>query len=230
VASHDVTLQRREEIAEDTFAFHFERPAGFAFKAGQSISLALREPPSTPNSTRRTFSLVSAPFEPELVVATRLREASAFKRTLMTLPIGATVKLTGPVGKMTLHEDGTRAAVFIAGGIGITPFMSMLRQAIHDRLRQPLLLLYSNYSPERAAFLAELQALARKHESFGLDARMTGSGGRINEETIRNFVGEAAAPIYYLVGPPAFVTGITEALTRLGVTSGALQSEMFYGY
>jgi ferredoxin-NADP reductase len=229
VASYDVTLQRREEIAEGTFAFYFEKPAGFAFKAGQSVSLALRGP-TAPNGTRRTFSLVSAPFETELTVATRLREASAFKRALMTLPVGVTVRLTGPLGKMTLHEDSTRAAVFIAGGIGITPFVSMLRQAIHDGLRQPLLLLYSNRSPETAAFLAELQALARQHENFRLNARMTASEGRINEETIRNFVGEAAAPIYYLAGPPAFVEATTEALSRLGVNDDAIQSEMFYGY
>jgi ferredoxin-NADP reductase len=230
VASYDVTLQRREEIAEGTFAFYFEKPAGFAFKAGQSVSLALREPPSAPNSARRTFSLVSAPFEPELAVATRLREASAFKQALKMLPLGATVRLTGPLGKMTLHEDSTRTAVFIAGGIGITPFISMLRQAIHDRLRQPLLLLYSNRSPDRAAFLTELQDLARQHDNFRLHAKMTTGRDRVSDETIRNFVGDAAAPIYYLVGPPAFVGAITEALMRLGVNSNALQSEMFYGY
>jgi len=230
VASYDVALQRREEIAEGTFAFYFEKPAGFAFKAGQSVSLALREPPSAPNSTRRTFSLVSAPFEPELAVATRLREASTFKQALKMLPLGATVRLTGPLGKMILHEDNTRAAVFIAGGIGITPFISMLRQAIHDRLRHPLLLLYSNRRPENAAFLTELQALARQHKNFRLHARMTASEGRINEEAIRNFVSEATAPIYYLAGPPTFVEATTETLTRLGVTSDALHSEMFYGY
>ena len=230
MASYDVALERREEIAEGTFAFYFGKPAGFAFKAGQSVSLALREPPAVPNSARRTFSLVSAPFEPELGVATRLREASAFKQALKMLPLGATVRLTGPLGKMTLHEDSTRAAVFIAGGIGITPFVSMLRQAIHDRLRQPLLLLFSNRGPENAAFLAELQALARQHENFRLYTKMTASGDRINEETIRNFVGDATAPIYYLAGPPAFAEAITEALMRLGVTADALQSEMFYGY
>lgn len=230
MASYDVALQRREEIAPGTFAFHFARPAGFAFKAGQAVSLALREPPAAANSTRRTFSLVNAPFEPELVVATRVREASAYKRALTALPIGATVKLTGPLGRMTLHEDGARAAVFVAGGIGITPFMSMLRQAIHDRLRHRLFLLYANRRAENAAFLAELQALARDHDNFRLHATMTATDGRIDEETIRNFAGDAAAPIYYLAGPPAFVTAVGEALTRLSVPNDAIQSEMFYGY
>lgn len=226
MARYDVTLKRRVEIAAGTVAFHFEKPAGFDFKAGQSVSLALREPPAA----RRTFSLVSAPFEPELVVATRLREASAFKGALMALPVGATVRLAGPAGDMTLHEDSARAAVFIAGGIGITPFMSMLHQALHERLRHPLFLLYSNRRPENAAFLAELQALAHQHESFRLEARMTASDGRITDETIRNFVGEAAAPVYYLAGPPAFVEEITKALLRSGAAGDALRSEMFYGY
>ena len=230
MAKHDVALQRREEIAEGTLAFHFEKPAGFDFKAGQSVSLALRAPPAAPNSARRTFSLVSAPFEPELVVATRLREASAYKRALKALPVGTTVRLTGPLGKMTLHEDSARAAVFIAGGIGITPFMSMLRQAIHHRLRHRLFLLYSNRKPENAAFLAELQALARESENFRLHARMTASEGRIDDEAIGNFVGDAPAPIYYLAGPPAFVEAITQALMALGVTNDAVQSETFYGY
>lgn len=230
MARYDVTLQRREEIAAGTFALHFEKPAGFDFKAGQSISLALREPPAAPNSARRTFSLVSAPFEPELVVATRLRPASAYKGALMTLPVGATVRLTGPLGEMTLHEDSARAAVFIAGGIGITPFLSMLRQALHERLRHRLFLLYSNHGPESAAFLPELQALAHKHENFRLNARMTASEGRINEEMIRSVAGEAAAPIYYLAGPPAFVAAITEVLMRLGVTDDAVRGETFYGY
>lgn len=131
---------------------------------------------------------------------------------------------------MTLHEDSARPAAFIAGGIGITPFMSMLRQAIHDRLHHHLFLLYSNRNPENAAFLAELQALARQHENFRLDARMTARAARIKEEAIRNFVCEAAAPIHYLAGPPAFVQAITDTLMRLGATNDAVQSEMFYGY
>ena len=230
MASYEVTLQRREVIAESTVAFHFQKPAGLEFKAGQSVSIALRDPPAAPNSTRRTFSLVSAPFEPELVVATRVRAASAYKQALARLSVGAAVKLTGPLGNMILHEDGARTAVILAGGIGITPFMSMLRQAIHDRLPHRLFLLYSNRSPENAAFLAELEALTQQHDNFRLKATMTTTEGRINDKAIRNFVGEAASPIYYLAGPPAFVDSITDALMRLGVTNDQLHSEMFYGY
>ncbi len=80
MSTYEVTLKGREEIAEGTMAFHFEKPAGFSFKPGQAIDVVLVEPPTTdPQSARHTFSIVSAPFQDELVVATRMRD-SAFKR------------------------------------------------------------------------------------------------------------------------------------------------------
>jgi ferredoxin-NADP reductase len=230
VASYEATLNGREPVAQATLAFRFEKPAGFSFKPGQSISLALLEPPPEPNSAHRTFSLASAPFQDELVVATRMREASAYKRALQALPVGVKVGLTGPLGTMTLHEDSTRPAVFIAGGIGITPFMSMLRQAAHDRLAHRLLLLYANRRPEDAAFLPELQSLERTNSNFRLQAIMTASAGRISGETVERFAGEIAHPVYYLAGPPSMVGGVTSVLRRIGVRDDDLQSEEFYGY
>jgi ferredoxin-NADP reductase len=123
-----------------------------------------------------------------------MREGSAFKRALAALPEGAKLRLRGPRGQMTLHEDATRAAVFIAGGIGITPFMSMLRQAAHDALPRPLRLLYSNRRRPDAAFLDELESM--KH--VRLTARMTDVEGFIDEATVKRCVGDAAAPVHYL--------------------------------
>jgi ferredoxin-NADP reductase len=230
MARHEVALTGREALAEGTMGFRFAKPAGFSFKPGQSVSIALIDPPAEPNSARRTFSLASAPFEPELAIATRMREGSAFKRALKSLPNGAQVRLTGPLGAMTLHEDAARSAVFIAGGIGITPFRSMLLQAEHDRLEHRLLLAYSNRRREHAAFLAELQALERRNARFRLLAAMTDTDGVVNEETLKRFAGEAAAPLYYLAGPPAMVEAMKAILTRIGVGAPDVRSEEFFGY
>jgi ferredoxin-NADP reductase len=230
MARHEVALSGREELAEGTMAFRFAKPAGFSFKPGQSVSIALPDPPPEPNSARRTFSLASAPFEPELAVATRMREGSAFKRALKALPIGAPVRLTGPLGAMTLHEDPARAALFIAGGIGITPFRSMLLQADHDRLPHRLLLAYSNRRREHAAFLAELQALQQRNARFRLLALMTDVDGMINEEMLQRFTADVAAPVYYLAGPPAMVEAMKAILARMGVGAADVRSEEFYGY
>ena len=228
--TYEVLVKGRDEVAAGTMAFRFSKPAGFVFKPGQSVTLSLLEPPAEANSTQRIFSLASAPFEDGLTIATRMREGSAYKRALKALPLDARIKLKGPRGLMTLHEDRGRAAVFIAGGIGITPFMSMLRQAAHERLAQPLFLLYSNRRPEDAPFLAELQDLVRRHDSFHMLARMTDAQGFIDENTVKGFVAGAAAPLYYLAGPPAMVTAMKGILRGGGVSDQDVRSEQFYGY
>jgi ferredoxin-NADP reductase len=226
LSAHEVTLLGREQVAFGTTAFRLSRPAGFAFKAGQAVTVSLIEPPAEPNSTQRIFSLVSAPFEEQLVVATRMREGSAFKRALAALPLGARVALKGPRGLMTLHEDQARAAVFIAGGIGITPFMSMLRQAAHDALPRPLRLLYSNRRRQDAAFLGELESM--KHVK--LTARMTDAEGFIDEAAVKRCAGDATAPVYYLAGPPGMVGAMKAVLRNSGVADADVRSEQFYGY
>jgi ferredoxin-NADP reductase len=240
MSTHETRLQGREEIADGTMAFHFEKPAGFAFKPGQAIDIVLPGPPTADaQSARHTFSIVSAPFENELVVATRMRD-SAFKRALKALPIGSRVAIDGPFGSLTLHNDRARAAVFIAGGIGITPFMSMLRQATKDRLPQRLLLLYSNRRPQDAAFLAELQELERQNETFNLVATMTELGdlrcpwdrqtGVIDGPLIKRVVAGLPAPIYYVAGPPGLVEAMRQALNGAGIDDDDIRSEDFYGY
>jgi len=230
MARHEVALTRREELAEGTMAFHFEKPAGFSFKPGQSASFTLLDPPAEPNSVRRTFSLASAPFEDELMVATRMREGSHFKRALKALPLGAKLRLSGPLGDMTLHEDAARAAVFIAGGIGITPFRSLLLQADHDRLEHRLFLAYSNRRREHAAFLGELQSLERRNDRFRLLALMTDTDGMLDEEKLERLAGAAPAPVYYLAGPPAMVEAMKATLARRGVGTDDVRSEEFFGY
>ena len=240
MTSYEVRLKGCEDLAEGTIAFHFEKPSGFSFKPGQAIDVILLAPPTTDaQSARHTFSIVSAPFQDELVVATRMRD-SAFKRALKSLSIGSPAKLEGPSGSLTLHNDRARPAVFIAGGIGITPFVSILRQAANDELSQRLLLLYSNRRPEDAAFLGELQRLERQNKNFHLVATMTemsksnrawdGERSVIDEDLINRVRGDLVAPIYYLAGPPAMVDAMRQVLNRASINDDDIRSEEFYGY
>jgi ferredoxin-NADP reductase len=238
--TYQVRLEGREEIAGSTIAFHFEKPAGFSFKPGQAIDVILIDSPATDDqAARHTFSLVSAPFQDELVVATRMRN-SAFKHALKALSIGSPAKIDGPFGSLALHNDRARPAVFMAGGIGITPFMSILRQAAQDQLPQRLLLLYSNRRPEDAAFLAELQQLEQKNKNFRMIATMTemskssrswkGETRMINEDLVKRAIDDHSAPIYYLVGPPGMVEAMRQTLNRIGINDDDIRSEEFYGY
>jgi ferredoxin-NADP reductase len=235
-----VRLQQREEVAEGTMAFHFEQPPGFAFKPGQAIDLILSDPAlASTDAARHAFSIVSAPHEGKLVVATRMRD-SAFKNALSRLPVGGAAQVEGPFGALTLHNKLARAAVLVAGGVGITPFMSMLRHAAHAGVQRQLVLLYSNRRPEDAAFLTELQRLEGDNPDFRLVATMTrmaqsrlpwmGETGAIDEALLKRVALELPDPVYYVAGPPAMVAGLRATLERAGVDGDDVRSEEFYGY
>ena len=238
--AYTVKLEKRQQVAEGTMAFCFGKPAGFEFAGGQSIDVTLINPPQTDaEGNTRALSLASAPHEPYLMVATRLRD-TAFKRTLKTLEPGTEVKIEGPFGSMTLHRKTNRPAVILAGGIGITPFRSMLVQATKANTGHSLFLFYSNRRPEDAAFLAELQELARQHTNFTLVATMTnleksqavwtGEKGHISIDMVMKYVSDLADPIYYTAGPPALVAAMKEMLNEAGVDEDDINSEDFSGY
>jgi ferredoxin-NADP reductase len=240
MTTHDVRLTRRETVAEGTMAFHFSRPPGFQFRAGQSLAMSLVDPPETDGKgSTRTFTIASAPHEAELMIATRMRD-SAFKRYLKAAPAGSPVRIDGPNGEMVLHDDPARPAVFLAGGIGITPFLSMARHASRERLPHRIYLFYSNRRPEDAAFLAELQEMERRNPSYHLIATMaeaekstqawSGETGFIRRDMLERHLPELAMPVYYFAGPPAMTAAMQEMLQGIGIGEDAMRYEEFYGY
>jgi ferredoxin-NADP reductase len=223
-------LRSRKQVAEDTMAFEFEKPAGFNFKPGQAIDLVLGGPQSAEAANaRHTFSVVSAPFEDCITIATRMR-GSEFKNALAALRVGSAAELEGPFGSLTLHSNRARPAVFIAGGIGITPFMSILRQAEHDQLPQRFILVYSNHRPETAAFLDELRQLEQDKRNFRLLPVMTQQDERIDRELIRRVKNEASMAVYYVTGAPAMVAAMRQLLANAAIDDDDVRSEEFYGY
>jgi ferredoxin-NADP reductase len=161
VSAYASRLLNRVEVAEGTIAFHLEKPTGFDFKPGQSADLTLPNPPETDaEGNVRTFSIASAPFEDQLMFATRMRD-TAFKRSLKKMLLGTVVKMDSAMGSFTLHKNSAKPAVFLAGGIGVTPFSSIVRQADHDRTPHKLYLFYSNRRPEDAPFVEVLQNLEK---------------------------------------------------------------------
>lgn len=235
-----IKLTGSDEVAEDTMEFHFTRPAGFEFRAGQSVDITLIDPPMTDaEGNTRAFSIASPPFEDQLSIATRMRN-SAFKRVLRQAPLGLEVKVEGPGGSFILHKNATKPAVFLAGGIGITPFLSMVRQAAKDKPPQPLYLLYSNRRPEDSPFLDALRSLPTENPKFHFIATMTamaksrrewtGETGVIDREMLLRHVPEAVGPIYYIAGPPAMVAAMRKMLASAGVDEDDIRTEEFSGY
>lgn len=173
------------------------------------------------------------------MVATRMRD-TAFKRVLGAMPVGGELNLGGPFGNLALHDDAAQPAVFLTGGIGITPFRSIILQASSDKLANKLFLFYSNRRAEDAAFLKELEENEAVNPNFKLIAALTdpeGSGqqwsgetGHINLDMLARYLDDLTAPIYYVAGPPRMVDAMKNLLVDAGVNGDNVRSEGFAGY
>jgi len=150
------------------------------------------------------------------------------------------VRIEGPFGDLRLHNDRPRAAVFLTGGIGITPFRSILLNATREKLPQRIFLFYANRRPEDAAFLDELQQLEKQNANYKLIASMSqmetsqrdwqGERGLIDEQMLAKYLKNVASPIYYITGPPAMVAAMHTMLAAAGVDDDNIRIEEFTGY
>lgn len=233
-------LTGKQEIAKGTWALRLSKPEGFRFVAGQAVYVSLPglEKPDASGQVR-TFSIASAPGDGELEIAIRLTDTS-FKRYLTSADIGAAVQVEGPYGDLALHADAHRPAVLLAGGIGVTPFRSMVLDAVNRALPHRLFLFYSNRKPEDAALIDELRELEKENQQFTLiptftegEAVQQGNAvehGYITAEMIAKHVGDLAAPIFYVAGPPAMVSAMEGVLESAGVDQRNVHAEKFAGY
>jgi ferredoxin-NADP reductase len=221
-------------------AFRFEKPEGFVYKAGQFGDYTLINPSETDaEGNTRGFSLASAPYEDDLMLATRMRD-TAFKRVLRTMEIGTELTLDAPYGSFTLHNKPNIPAVFLTGGIGVTPVRSIVLQATHDSLPHRIFLFYSNRRPEDAAFLDELSEAQNKNEHYTFVGTMTemekssrkwdGETGYITKAMLVKHIGDLTLPIYYVAGPPSMVTAMRKTLNEAGVDDDNIRTEEFSGY
>jgi ferredoxin-NADP reductase len=186
---------------------------------------------------RRHITVVTSPNEKGVLgFATRMRE-SAFKRSLSELPVGAEVEVEPPKGTFALPEDASRPLVFVAGGIGITVFRSMLRYIREERLPYRVTLVYSNRDRDSTAFLDELQELENEIPNLRLILTMTQDPGwegetrKIDSDLFKDYLGEDLNQYTFLVaGPPAMTEGMQKALEDAGVREENVIAERYSGY
>ncbi len=232
-------LIKKEEIAKDTLSLTLEKPTGFNYSAGQSIDLSLPTPDGS--DLVHTFSLITAPHEDNIAIATRVRD-SQYKQTLKDLGEDSILSIEGPYGEFALHQDSTKPAVFIVGGIGITPFMSLLRDAKSNKSPHKFYLFYSNRRPEDTTFLQELNDLDDSSDiDFTFIPTMTefeavakkgwsGEQGYITWELINKYIPIDVEAHYYIAGPQGMTTAMHTMLSDNGISEESISSEQFSGY
>ncbi len=244
--TYKVKLLDRKEVARDTLAFFFEKPSDFQYQAGQFIRILL--PEALQDDSRgniRSFSLGSAPFEPTLMTAMRMT-GSLYKKALRDYPLGTTVSLLGPLGKLTLPSDSERPLVFIVGGIGIVPIRSFILDQMQCGFSRDIFLFYACRFLEDAAFFEEIHSISS--EQFTMVTTLTnqerlpqdwnGEFGRVNIPLLQKYLQKSSltgndmslAPLYFVVGVPEMVTSLRSVLIDAGVYSQDIYFELFTGY
>ncbi len=230
-------IKSKSIIAQNTLRVEFELSERINFKAGQYCIMELINPklPDERNN-RRSFSIVNSPNEPnQIVITTRLSE-SGFKRNLNEMVIGDTVDIKNIAGVFTLPDNAEQSLVFLSGGIGITPFMSMLTFVTQQHLPYKITLVYSNRNQESTAYLNELKDLESQNSNLRIVLIMTedpswvGEKRKIDSTLIKEYFPEINASKYLVVGPPGMVSAIEQELLTAGVIPENIQKENFSGY
>ena len=232
-------IKEKQEVAKETLLVTFDLLGEeVAFRAGQYFFVTLPDiGHQDERGLRRHITVVTSPNERGVLgFATRMRD-SAFKRLLRELPVGTEVDVEPPKGKFALPEDPSRPLVFVAGGIGITVFRSMLRYIREERLPYRVTLIYSNRDRESTAFLDELRELDQELPSLRLILTMTqdpgwdGESRRIDARFFTEYLGDDVNEYTFLVaGPPAMTEAMQRALAEAGVDDENVIAERFSGY
>lgn len=233
---------KNEQVADKTYAFYFDRSdEDFSFLPGQYIRMTVPIEHPDNRGISRFFSLTSSPLRKDWIrIVTKVIQ-STFKKNLLTLTPPQKIQFFGPVGNFYLRENEIASThVLLAGGIGLTPFLSMLSYIDETKLRLPVVFIASFSKPEEVMFQKTLEELSQRNPSVRIIFSVShpeesqlpwqGEKGRISEELIKKYVSDIHGSIFYLVGPPAMVSAMSAIVTTLGVAKERILQENFIGY
>ena len=231
-------IKEKREVAKGTLLVVFDlQGAEVDFRAGQYFWVELPDRGhQDEKGLRRHISVVTSPTERGVLgLCTRLRD-TAFKTTLAELEVGDEVEVEEPKGDYRLPEDTSRDYVFVAGGIGITVFHSMLRYIADTGEPYRVTLVYSNRDRESTPFLDELQELEGRIPGLKLVLTMTEDDGwdgetrRVDAGMLRDHLGDLGAHTFLVAGPPPMVEAVVEQISGAGVPEEQVLPDRFSGY
>lgn len=213
-----------KKISENYFSLIFEKQNNFSFYPGQylDIKLAVKDP----SGNTRAFTISSSPTEDFLMITPK-KGISPFKKFMEQLKVGDIIESSHPAGTFTLDE--TSAAIFIAGGIGITPFRSMIKYATDQKAKTPITLIYSN-SDEDFPFKEELNKWQKDYPKLDIIYHNSKQNGRLDNTKLPTAVGKNVNTIFYLAGTHSFVNYMEKILISSGVDKTNIRYDRFDGY
>ncbi len=215
-----LTLKEKDQIAPDIYDYVFESKEKIPFTPGQYMEWTLDQPHPDSRGSRRYFTLASSPTENNIRIGVKFNlPQSTYKKALAALNPGDQISVFSVAGDFVLPSDGNTKLVFIAGGIGITPFRSMLKYLQDTNQKRDIIVLYSNKLAEDAVYQDVLNT-----------ARTVYSVGRFTPEKIVQEVPDFKDRMFYLSGPHNLVTGFEETLAQMGVFKSKIKTDYFPGF
>jgi ferredoxin-NADP reductase len=223
--------------------FIFSRGEYPDYEPGQFAFFPLDGVNNDPKGPIRHFSLASSPTENNIIISTRIRD-SPYKQRLASLEIGSKVKVSEPKGNFTLHKDITKPAILLSGGIGVTPFRSMIKYSTDKSMALRIVMFDSNRDIKNILYKKEFDSWASRNtnlkivytvtnESEANLAAWNGETGRIDKKMIEKYLdnSDLLNSIFYICGPPSMLNAMKELLQKtLQIQKDRITSEEFTGY
>jgi ferredoxin-NADP reductase len=221
-------LLRSENVIDNVRSFIFEPEKPLSWEPGQYMHYVLPHKDEDDRGHERWFTISAAPFENHIMISTRINKdrSSSFKHALQTMRPGDEIEADGPEGDFVV-DDPTRNYIFVAGGIGITPFRSILQEAEAKGTNLKVSLLYANSSPE-IPFKDELDQLAAKNSNLKIEYIVSPS--RIDKQLLKQHIDAVENPFVYVSGPKPMVEDFSKLLAELGLQKENIKTDDFPGY
>lgn len=218
-------LIRKTHLTSDVWTFQFQAHPAISWTAGQFIRVELPHPGPDGEGTKRWFTVSAAPYEKYPAISTRIT-STTFKQALVNLPEEGELKLLEtPDGDFT-WEDSALPRVFVAAGIGITPFRSMIMQRAHDHQPLPVTLVYANRTDE-VPFRDELDAVAAANPQFQVHYL---TGGLLTPGRLTELVPDIAGSLVYVSGAEPMVETLGDGLRAAGLPEAQIKQDFFPNY
>ncbi len=232
-------LKEKNRIAPDTYEFIFPAPRRFGFVPGQYMEWTLAHPDTDDRGNRRYFTLASSPGERNLRLGVKFNQkSSTFKKALLAIDKDTEIVASQLAGDFVLPDDPQQKVVLIAGGIGVTPFRSMIKSLLDSRQRRPITLFYTATTVndfvykdvfDRAQYELGIKTIYSVTDNSNLPSSWTGKVGRLSAEMIRSAVPDYRNCLFYISGSRSMVDSLTYTLHKLGVASYQIKTDYFAG-
>lgn len=231
----DLIFEKKITVAKNTFEFHFKKPKTFNFKPGQYLKVRLDIKNPDERGSSRYFTVSSSPNKSYLTITTRVIQSS-FKKSLVSLRKGDKMHAFGPLGYFDFNVNSGKSKIFLAGGMGATPYHSILTTIFNKRLKFDIALIVSASFKDELVYFEEFKRIEKENQRIKVVSTLTKEKVpgfehvRINKSLIVKHVPEYKKAEFFVVGPEAFEAAMLALLRQMRIAKENIFSENFPGY